>query len=134
MATWFRKLGHYIKVKKYLVGTEEATFIAQLTRKMIRMSLGHRLGYCVKLKVSCTLCGKGQPSNLPLKVFQNETSRFREVFLRFSSFPYSASSSHAPEPCFLMDQNFAAFEKGHPRNNPVKLFQNQTGGSREGDF
>ena len=26
------------------------------------------------------------------------------------------------------------FEKGHPRNIPVKLFQNQTSGSRGEDF
>ena len=47
---------------------------------------------------------------------------------------YSARSPHSPEPCFWTDQNFANnFEKGHPRDIPVKLFQNQTSGFRE-DF
>ena len=30
--------------------------------------------------------------------------------------------------------SWTVFEKGHPRNIPVKLFQNLTGGSRGEDF
>ena len=48
---WGKKLDHYVKLKKYLVGTVQATFLAQLTWKLVRMfilikswmtaSLGH---------------------------------------------------------------------------------------------
>ena len=67
---------------------------------------------------------KGHPRNIPVKVFQNQTSGFgEEDFLRISSCPYSARSPHSLEPCLWTDQNFANnFEKGHPRNIPVKLF------------
>ena len=41
---------------------------------------------------------------------------------------------HSPEPCLWTDQNFTNIEKGHPRNIPEKLFQNQTSGFREEDF
>ena len=78
---------------------------------------------------------KSHLRNIPLKLFQNLTSSFVEDFLRISSCPYSARSPHSPEPCLWMDQNFAnSFEKGHPRNIPVKLFQNQTSGFGEEDF
>ena len=55
-----------------------------------------------------------------------------KIFLRISSCPYSDRSPHSPEPCLWMDQT--SFEKGNPRNIPVKLFQNWTSGSREEDF
>ena len=63
-----------------------------------------------------------------MKLFQNPTSGFREEhFLRISSCPYSASSTHSPEPCLLTDHNSPTiFEKGHPSNIPVELFQNLT--------
>ena len=35
--TWGHKLSHVVKWKKYLVDTIEATFIAQLNRKLVRM-------------------------------------------------------------------------------------------------
>ena len=55
-----------------------------------------------------------------------------EDFLRIPSCLYSAKSPHSPEPCLLMDQNLPKlFEKGHLRNNPVKLFQNLISGFRE---
>ena len=80
---------------------------------------------------------KGHPRNIPLKLFQNLTSGFREedFFKRISSCPYGAKSPNSPEQCLLRDQNFANnFEKGHPRNIPLKLFQNLTSGFREEDF
>ena len=77
---------------------------------------------------------KGHPRNIPVKLFQNLTSGFKaEDFLKISSFPYSAKSRHSPEPSSWMDQKRKIFEKGHPRNIPVKLFQNLTNGFRE-DF
>ena len=89
-----------------------------------------------RIKISRTIFEKGHKRNIPVKLFQNLTSSFgEEDFLRIFSCPYSARSPHAPEPCFWTDQNFANnFEKGHPRNIPVKLFQNQTSGSRGEDF
>ena len=51
---------------------------------------------------------KGHIRNIPVKLFQNWTSSFREEdFLRISSCPYSARSPHSPEPCLQMHQNFA---------------------------
>ena len=44
---------------------------------------------------------------MPVKLFQNLTSVFREYFLRISSSPYIAKRPHSPEPCLLTDQNFA---------------------------
>ena len=85
---------------------------------------------------SSNIFEKGHPRNIPVKLFQNLTSSFREEdFLRISSCPYSARSPHSPEPCLWTDQNSAnIFEKGHPRNIPVKLFQNLTSSFREEDF
>ena len=60
-----------------------------------------------RIKISQTICEKGHRRNIPVKLFQNLTSGFREDLLRNSSFPYSARSPHSPEPCFWEDQNFA---------------------------
>ena len=88
-----------------------------------------------QIKISRTCFKKGHPRNIPSWLFQNLTSDFGEDFLRISSCPYSARSPHSPEPCLWMDQNFAnSFQKGHPRNIPVKLFQNLTSGFGEEDF
>ena len=88
------------------------------------------------IKISQTIFQKGHPRNIPAKLFQNWTSGFGEKdFLRNSSCPYSARSPHSPEPYLWTDQNFAnIFEKGHPRNIPVKLFQNLTSCFGEEDF
>ena len=88
-----------------------------------------------RIKISQTNFEKGHPRNIPAKLFQNLTSGFgEEDFLRISSCPYSGRSPHSPEPCLWMDQNFAnIFEKGYPRNIPLKLFQNLTSGFEE-DF
>ena len=42
---------------------------------------------------------KGHSRKIPVKLFQIQTSSFREDFLRLSSCPYSARSPHSPEPC-----------------------------------
>ena len=89
-----------------------------------------------RIKILPTIYEKGHQRNNPVKLFQNPTSGFREEeFLRIPSFLYGARSPHSPEPHFLTDQNFTNnFEKGHPRNISVKLFQNLTSGFREEDF
>ena len=89
-----------------------------------------------RIKISRTIFEKGHLRNIPAKLFQNLTSGFREKsFLRIFSCPYSARSPHSAEPCFWADQNFAnIFLKGHPRNIPVKLFQNLTNSFGEEDF
>ena len=68
------KLGHYVKLKKYLVGTLEVIFLAQWTRKLVimlvltksRVSLNfghlcHELGLYVKLRNTCTLLALLRP-------------------------------------------------------------------------
>ena len=80
------------------------------------------------IKISRTIFEKGHQRKIPVKLFQNLTSGFREEFLKMSYGLYSARSPHSPEPCLGTDQNFA---KGHPRKIPVKLFQNLTCGFRE---
>ena len=61
-----------------------------------------------RIKISQTIFEKGHPRNIPAKLFQNLTSDFGEQdFLGISSCPYSARSSHSPEPCLWTDQNFA---------------------------
>ena len=84
------------------------------------------------IKISQTIFRKGHPRKVPVKLFQNLSRGFKEEdFLRISSCPYSPRSSHSPEPCLWMDQILQTiFKKGHPRNNPVKLFKKRT--SREG--
>ena len=65
---------------------------------------------------------------------QFQRRKYFKDCLRISSCSYSARSPQSSKPCLWMDQNFAnIFEKGHPRNIPVKLFQNRTRGFRE-DF
>ena len=60
---------------------------------------------------------------------------FREEFTRISLCPYSGGSPISLMPCLLTDQHFANnFEKGHPRNISMKLFQNLTSGFREEYF
>ena len=60
-----------------------------------------------RIKISQTIFEKGYPRNIPAKLFQNLTSSFgEEDFLRISC-PYSARSTHSPEPCLWTDQNFA---------------------------
>ena len=61
-----------------------------------------------RIKISRTLFEKDHPRNIPVKLFQNQTSSYREEdFLRISSCPYGARSPHSLEPCLWTDQNFA---------------------------
>ena len=75
-----------------------------------------------------------------MKLFQNLTSRFREEdFLRISSCPYNAKSPPPPPQAamFFDGSKFkisqTIFEKGHTRNNLMKLLQILTSGFGE-DF
>ena len=75
-----------------------------------------------RIRISQTTFEKGHTRNIPAKLFQNLTSGFWEDFLRISSCPYSASSSHSPEPCFWTDQNFANhFWKGSPKEHSCEI-------------
>ena len=97
----------------------------------------HYLEPCLWLDKNLqTIFEKSHRNNIPVKLFQNWSSGFREEeFLRISSCLYTARSPHYLEPCLLTDQNFAnIFEKGHPNNIPVKLYQNLTSSFGEEDF
>ena len=78
---------------------------------------------------------EGHQMNIPVKLFQNQTSSFGEDFLKISSCPYSARSPiHQSHVFGRIKISPTIFEKGHLRNIPVKSFQNQTSGSRGEDF
>ena len=99
-------------------------------------SLVHLSHVYGQIKILQALFEKGHPRNIPEKLFQNLTSGFiEEDFLKIFSCLYSVRSPYSPEPCLWTDQNFAnIFEKGHPRNILVKLFQNWTSSSRGEGF
>ena len=64
------------------------------------------------IKISRTIFENGHPKNIPVILFQNQTSCFREEdFLRISSCTYSARSPHSLEPCFWTDQFSEQFLK-----------------------
>ena len=66
----------------------------------------HQSYVYLRMTIPRTVFNLGHPKDIPVKL--NLTSRFRgEDILRISSCPYSANSSHSPEPFYLMDQNFA---------------------------
>ena len=66
---------------------------------------------------------KGHLRKIPVELFQNWTSGFREKdFLRISPCLYSARSTHSPEPCLWTDQNFANnFIKGSPKEHSCEI-------------
>ena len=75
-----------------------------------------------RIKISRTFFEKGHTRNIPVKLFQNRTSRFWEDFLRISSCLYSAKSPHSPEPCLWTDQNFANnFWKGSHKEHSCEI-------------
>ena len=71
-----------------------------------------------------TISVKGHPRNIPVKLFQNLTSGFREEdFLTISSDLYSARSPHSPESCLWMDHNFVNnFWKGSTKEHSCEIF------------
>ena len=59
---------------------------------------------------------------MPVKLFQNLTSGFREDLKRISSCLYSARSPHSPEPCLWTDQKFVKnFGKGSPMEHSCEI-------------
>ena len=81
---------------------------------------------CFRIKILRTIFEQGHTRNNLVKLFQILISGFVEDFLKISSCPYSAKS---PPPAMFFQQIkilLTIFEKGHPRNIPVKLFLNLT--------
>ena len=79
---------------------------------------------------------KGHTRNDLVKLFQILTSGFGEKdFLRISPCPYSAKSlaPHGGHVFRRIKISRTILEEGHPRNNPVKLFQNLKSGFRGED-
>ena len=77
-------------------------------------------------------CNQGYTS---VKLFQNLTCGFREEFIRIPSCLCSASSFHSPEHVSQWIKILHTFfEKVHPRNISVKIFQNLTSHYREEKF
>ena len=90
-----------------------------------------------RIKISRTIFEKGHQKNVPMKLFQNLTSSFgEEDFLRISSCPYIVQEApiHQSHVIWWIKILQTTFEKGHPRNIPVKLFQNLTSGFGEEDL
>ena len=89
-----------------------------------------------QIKILRTIFEKGHSRNIPVKLFQNLTSSFEEEYLfRISSCPYSARNPiHQSHVYGRIKISRPLFEKGHPRNIHVKLFQNLTGSFGEEDF
>ena len=80
---------------------------------------------------------KGHQRNIPVKLFQNLTSGFgEEDFLRNPSCPYIEQEApiHQSHVFGRIKISQTILEKGHPRNIPVKLFQNLTSGFGQEDF
>ena len=75
-----------------------------------------------QIKIWRTIFEKGHPRNIPVKLFQNLTSSFREEdFLRISSCPSSARSHHSPQP-FLGRSKFTNnFRKGSPKEHSFEI-------------
>ena len=88
------------------------------------------------IEISRTIFEKGHPRNIPIKLFQNLTSSFREEnLLRLSSCPLVQETPiHQSHVYGQIKISWSLFEKGHPRNIPVKLFQNLTCSFGEEDF
>ena len=76
-----------------------------------------------QIKILRTIFEKGHPRNIPVKLFQKLTSSFRkEDFLRIFSCPYSARSSHSPEPCLWTDHSFMNnIWKGSPKDHSCEI-------------
>ena len=96
-------------------------------------------GHKAMIKISRTIFEKGHPRNIPVKLFPNRTRGFKEDFLRISEFLYvdivqKVSPLHGGHFFRWIKILQTSFKKGHPRNNPVKLFQNLTSGFRGEEF
>ena len=74
------------------------------------------------IKISRSIFEKGHPRNIPVKLFQNQTSGFgEEDFLKIVHIVQEAPI-HQSNVYGRIKISRTVFEKGHPRNIPVKLF------------
>ena len=87
-----------------------------------------------RIKISRTLFETGHQRNIPVKLFKNLTSSFGEEDLLRIHVPIVQEAPIHQSHVFGLIKISQIFEKGHPRNIPVKLFQNWTSGSRGEDF
>ena len=89
-----------------------------------------------QIKILQTIFEKGHPRNIPVELFQNLTSSFgEEDFLRISYVHIVQEAPfHQSHVYGRIKISRTVFEKGHPRNIPVKLFQNLTSSFGEEDF
>ena len=97
----------------------------------------HQIHVYGLIKISWTIFEKGHQRYISMKLFQNLTCSFgEEDFLRISSCPYIVQEApiHQSHVFLWIKVLQTIFEKGHPRNIPVKLFQNLTSGFWEQDF
>ena len=104
---------------------------------MVREAPIHQSHVYERIEISRKLFEKGHQRNIPVKLFQNLTSGFREEdFLRISSCPYIVQEApiHQSHVFGLIKISRTVFEKGHPRNIPAKLFQSLTCNFGEEDF
>ena len=91
----------------FLAVPEKKNFEETFCVRKVKVAPIHQSHIYGPIKFSQTDFEKGHPRSIPMKLFQNLTSSFREEdILRISLYPYGASSPHLPDPYLLMDQNF----------------------------
>ena len=96
----------------------------------------HKSHVYAQIKISPTIFEKDHPRNIPVKLFQNLNCAFTEEdFLKFLHVCIVQEAPiHQSHVYGSINISQTLFEKGHPRNIPVKFSQNQTNGSRGEDF
>ena len=116
-------LWNYFKI--WPVVSEKKIFWEFLHIRIAQEAAIHQSHVNGRIKISLPLFEKGQPRNIPVKLFQNRTSGFREEdFFRISSCPYSARSPINQSHVFgRIKISRTIFEKRHPSNIPLKLFR-----------
>ena len=113
-------LWNYFKI--WPAVSEEKIFYEFLHVLLVQKAPIHHSHVYRWIKITRTIFEKGHTRNIPVKLFENLTSSLGEDFLRISSCPYNARSSHSPEPCLWTDQNFANnFWKGSPKEHFCKI-------------
>ena len=89
----------------------------------MQVALIHKSYVYWQIKILQTSFEKGHPKNIPVKLFQNLTSGFKEEdFTRISTCPYSARSPHSQEPCLWTDPNLGNnFRNGSPKEHSCEI-------------
>ena len=82
----------------------------------------HQSHVYARIKFSRTFFEKGHPRNIPVKLFQNLTSGFREEEEFLHVHIVQEAPIHQRHLYGRIKISRTLFEKGHPRNTPVKLF------------